>query len=288
MAMLICIFLHLCSCRVYSYSFWIGLLVPFAIIYIINWIIFIHIFTSLVFRPKVQKDTGTSAKLSSLKENFMIALGLSLLFGIGWAIGLLASSDLPPAVRYPAEWIFTLMSAFLGVYLFVLYVLRSKEARKSWKRWLCCQCKTKHVVSISNTPSKTRWETAASTIRSWGRRFTSSSTQTGNQLSTSNQLCSSSGEAGKIADISSSNAEPTSVMESTTAGMTAPCLPIEVEMISIVDQDIQCNKEDANPTPIFPSNVKTLIDSSTPSATNVASSQVGPILSGINTECTRV
>ena len=99
----------------------------------------------------------------------MIALGLSLLFGMGWAIGLLASSDLPDAVRYPAEWVFTLTTAFLGVYLFVLYVLRSQEARKLWKRWLCCQSKKKRGVSFSsaNTQSRNRLKTLSSTLTSW-------------------------------------------------------------------------------------------------------------------------
>ena len=286
-----------CSCRVYSYSFWIGLLIPFGIIYIINWVIFIHIFTSLVCRRSVRKETSTRAKLGKLKENFMIALGLSLLFGMGWAFGLLASSDLPPAVRYPAEWIFTLMAAFLGVYLFALYVLRSQEARKAWKRWLFCQCKRKPGVSSFNTPSRTRWETAASTVRSWGRRLTanrlmqasttSSSIQTPNPLTTFNQPCSVSGEVGKITDINSSNAEPMSVMDPENATV-APYLPVEVELVNIVDQDKQCNKQDANPTPIFPSDLKTLDDSSAPSGANVVSSQADPNLPGIHMESTRV
>ena len=99
----------------------------------------------------------------------MIALGLSTLFGMGWAVGLLASSDLPVAVRYPAEWVFTLTTAFLGVYLFVLYVLRSQEARKLWKRWLCCQSKKKRGVSFSSTNTQTRncLMSLSSTLTCW-------------------------------------------------------------------------------------------------------------------------
>ena len=99
----------------------------------------------------------------------MIALGLSVLFGMGWAVGLLASSDLPEGVRYPAEWIFTLATAFLGVYLFALYVLRSQEARKLWKRWLCCQHKRKREVSFSSTltRSRSRFRSISSTLTSW-------------------------------------------------------------------------------------------------------------------------
>ena len=153
----------------YGYSFYIGLLIPFGVIYIMNWVLFILIFASLLCRPNVKKETSSSGNLRKLKENFMIALGLSLLFGMGWAVGLLASSDLPDAVRYPAEWVFTLTTAFLGVYLFVLYVLRSQDARKLWKRWLCCQSKKKRGVSFSstNTQSSNRLKTLSSTLTSW-------------------------------------------------------------------------------------------------------------------------
>ena len=104
----------------------------------------------------------------------MIALGLSLLFGMGWAVGLLASSDLPGAVRYPAEWIFTLATAFLGAYLFVLYVLRSPEARKLWKRWFLCQHKRKRGVSLSssNSQTKSRLRSFSSTLASWRETLT--------------------------------------------------------------------------------------------------------------------
>ena len=157
-----------CSCRVHDYSFWIGLLIPFGIIYIMNWVVFILIFGSLLCRPNVRMETSSNVNLRKLKENFMIAVGLSLLFGIGWAVGLLASSDLPDAVRYPAEWIFTLMAAFLGVYLFTLHVLRSQEARTLWKRWLLCQRKRKRGVSMSSnqTQSRNRFRTFSSILSS--------------------------------------------------------------------------------------------------------------------------
>ena len=68
----------------------------------------------------------------------------------------------------------------------------------------------------------------------------------------------------------------------------APYLPVEVELVNIVDQDKQCNKQDTNPTPISPSDLKTLDDSSTPSGANVVSSQADPNLPGIHMESTRV
>ena len=128
-----------------------------------NWIIFILIFGSVLCRSGV-KGTSRGEKLRKLKENFMIALGLSILFGMGWAVGLLASSDIPPAVRYPAEWIFTLITALLGVYLFLLYVLRSAEGRGVWKRWLLCQSKRKRGVSFTSSTQRSRLSTLTHTL----------------------------------------------------------------------------------------------------------------------------
>ena len=151
------------SCRVYSYPFWIGLLVPFGVIYIINWTVFLLIIISVVCKPSVQYNKG---KLRKMKENFVIALVLSVLFGLSWSIGLLATSDLPDAVRRPAEWVFTILTVFLGVYIFLLYVVRSAEARKVWKRWLLCQCRSARGAA-SSTAQPRLLRTLSDTLGSW-------------------------------------------------------------------------------------------------------------------------
>ena len=246
-----------CSCRVHGYSFYIGLLVPFGVIYIMNWVIFILIFASLLCRPNVKNETSSSGNLRKLKENFMIALGLSLLFGMGWAIGLLATSDLPDAVRYPAEWVFTLTTAFLGVYLFILYVVRSPEARKLWKRWLLCQRKkaANGVSKSSNSsPSKSRFGTMTSAIISLGgtlKRGTlrkagkSTDTLTRNTTAEQEHLYSFSSPTAKLTDIASPFAEQSSVMENISTGATSTYLPpVEIELVRRLDQYEQSNNEE--------------------------------------------
>ena len=158
-----------CSCSVHGYSLWLGLIVPFGIIYIMNWVLFILILGSLLSKPNIMKEKSSKETFHKLKENFMIALGLSALFGIGWAVGLLASSGIPSAVRIPAEWVFTLTTAFLGVYLLALYVLRSPEAHRLWKRWFLCQCNRKQGVSFSssNIQPASQFRTFSSTLTSW-------------------------------------------------------------------------------------------------------------------------
>ena len=266
-----------CSCRVHGYSFWIGLLIPFGIIYIMNWIIFILIFASLLCRPNVKKETSSGGKLYKLKENFMIALGLSLLFGIGWAVGLLARSDLPGAVRYPAEWIFTLMTAFLGVYLFVLYIPRSSEARGLWKRWLLCQHKKKRFVSLpSTTSSRTRLGNLSSTVRSGWKSLkanilrrpsqeTNGSTLSSNRTTTTTNTLSSSSAIAKITDMTSPYAGSSSVLESSTARVTSPYFPpMEINLVQKMNMDRKSNEE-ANPKLVSSLEVSVKLDVDTES-----------------------
>ena len=206
-----------------------------------NWVIFFLIFGSLLCRPNARKEASNNDKLRRLEENFMIALGLSLLFGLGWAFGLLASSHLPPAVRYPAEWLFTLLNAFLGVYLFVLYVVRSPEARKVWKRWICCESRK---VDVTRTSTRRTW---TSTLRSWGgtlkrskkgRKDTDTLTRSGNAASAN--VYSISNQSRVMSQMESSYAEPSSMMGVTTP--TSPP-PVEIEMRRI-DPEGQSNTEE--------------------------------------------
>ena len=207
------------SCRVYSYPFWTGLLVPFVVIYMMNWLVFLIIIFSLVCRPNVQHNKGGKEKLHKVKENFLIALGLSILFGLGWSIGLLASSDLHDAVRRPAEWVFTVLTAFLGVYLFVLYIVRSAEARKVWKRWLLCRCKSSRGAA-SSTAQPGLLRTLSDTLNSWinslktnknsrsGQSVSDTESTLERTLRSSNSTTASAGPVGNVA-------LPLSAMEST-------------------------------------------------------------------------
>ena len=204
-----------------------------------NWVIFILIFGSLLCRPNVKIETSNIGNLRRLKENFTIALGLSVLFGLGWVFGLLASSDLPGAVRYPAEWIFTLMTAFLGVYLFAFYILRSAEACKFWKSCLSCQHK-KATVMPNATAKRPESQKRSSTVSSWRKalqatlRIPDRGTSEQNTLeritaSTSATPHSFTTSAGEMA---SKYAEPSCVLESTKGRSTSPYLAEgEIELV---------------------------------------------------------
>ena len=118
-----------CSCRAYGYSFWIGVLVPFGVIYVFNWIMYIGIIVSVLRRPNLRK--GLEDKHKQWKENLFIIITLSVLFGLGWVSGLLASTDVDvDFVRIPFEWVFTILNCSQGVLIFYMYCLRLPEVRK--------------------------------------------------------------------------------------------------------------------------------------------------------------
>ena len=227
-----------------------------------NWIIFILIFASLLCRSNVRKEMGGKGRLRKLKENFIIALGLSLLFGMSWAVGLLASSDLPGAVRYPAEWVFTLATAFLGVYLFIFYVPRPLEGRQFWKRWLLCRSKTpvSHVAS-TNTTSLRQRGTASSTIRFWTETLlpqrvrqaskdtsVTVSTLTRNPASSPINQYSPANTAGIIVHRNSSYVEPSTLMENSTTMLSSPCMPaVQIELFQQYNPDGEPNEDEVNP-----------------------------------------
>jgi len=121
-----------CSCRPYEWPFWFGFLVPFVIIYIFNWIMFAIIMISLC-RHSV-KTPGDKDKKSMVARYLLIAMMLSLLFGLGWAFGLIGTSSLPAGVSIPAQYIFSIFIGFQGVLLFVLHAIRSPDSREEWKR----------------------------------------------------------------------------------------------------------------------------------------------------------
>ena len=143
------------SCRVYGYSFWIGLLVPFGVIYVFNWIMYIGIIVSVLRRRNMKKEIGM--KHQQWKENLVITITLSVLFGLGWVSGLLASTDIKvDYVRVPFEWVFTILNCLQGVVIFYVYCLRPPEIRRKLFSVfsVCKSSKRKVTTSTSKTNSK--------------------------------------------------------------------------------------------------------------------------------------
>ena len=116
-------------------------MVPFIIIYLFNWIIFVIIIVSLLRKifssrlkdVKTKKDTISK---SIFKQQFIIAITLSILFGLGWGLGLLVTEDIytNKTVRDLFASLFVILTAFHGLFIFIMHCLRNKDARNVWNK----------------------------------------------------------------------------------------------------------------------------------------------------------
>ena len=122
-----------------------GLILPLGVIYIFNWVIFTIIMMKLLRRNKVTKVDMLNTRV--LKQNFIVAVGLSLLFGLGWGFGLTATSSNTKEVTFAFQVIFSLFVGSQGIVIFFFHGLRSPDFQKVWKSVFCLFQQKKYTVS---------------------------------------------------------------------------------------------------------------------------------------------
>ena len=74
------------------------------------------------------------------KRNFVIAVGLAIVFGLRWGLGLTATSSSEKGVTLAFQIVFTLFIALQGLLLFAFHGIRNKDARQLWKEWCYATC----------------------------------------------------------------------------------------------------------------------------------------------------
>ena len=92
---------------------------------------FIAIMTNL-FRRKIPSQ-DKKQQIKRLRQNIVAAIGLSVLFGLGWGFGLTATSSSAKEVTFVFQVIFSVFVGAQGILIFILHGLRSQEARKVWR-----------------------------------------------------------------------------------------------------------------------------------------------------------
>lgn len=97
---------------------------------------FIIIIISLIKKGALKADNNKTS--TYIRHQIVVAIALSTLFGIGWGIGLFATSNAykQKAVRDLFAALFVILTAFHGFFIFLMHCVRSTDVRKQWKRWL--------------------------------------------------------------------------------------------------------------------------------------------------------
>ncbi|XP_030855771.1 adhesion G-protein coupled receptor G2-like [Strongylocentrotus purpuratus] len=112
-----------------------GLLVPMAIILIINIAVFIlamrRLQNSARFEGRVKKDCKTERQ--ETLERIQNGIAMLLLLGFTWTTGYLTLIN----VDFTGL-LFIIFNSLQGFFIFVLYCLRKATIRKQWRRCICC------------------------------------------------------------------------------------------------------------------------------------------------------
>ena len=129
-------YLSIFSCRSRGLPFYIGLIVPFALLYAFNLIMFVLIMVSIC-KHSYRRPGSTTEKntLTFVRKNATIAISLAILFGLGWGFGLAASSTPSKDATFALQLLFTIFVGCQGLLIFVLHGIRKAEARNEWKKW---------------------------------------------------------------------------------------------------------------------------------------------------------
>ena len=87
------------------------------------------------FSSKLKKLKKDNSKFF-FRQQLIIAITLSILFGLGWGLGLLVTQEIytNKTVRDLFAALFVLLTAFHGFFIFIMHCLRSKDVQSIWKR----------------------------------------------------------------------------------------------------------------------------------------------------------
>lgn len=101
---------------------------------------------------KYDEKSKTAAK--NIKQNLVVATGLSILFGLGWGIGLTATSSDIKEVTFAFQVLFSIFVGSQGVLIFLFHGIRSPQFRKVWLSVFSLKSKQKAFSLSSKHPKK--------------------------------------------------------------------------------------------------------------------------------------
>ena len=98
----------------------------------------------------------TNSTLRTIGHSVIAAMALSLVFGLGWGLGLLATSTRIIGFTTSFQVIFTIFVGTQGLLLLIFHGIRNEKAREVWKQWLyfaLCRYKGVNYTGVSSVSS---------------------------------------------------------------------------------------------------------------------------------------
>ena len=94
------------------------------------------------------KEKSKAEKVRDIRNNFIIAMSLAVVLGLGWGSGLLATSSDLLEVTVLFQVIFSIFVGMQGVLIFFLHGVRNNDARELWKRCLTAVTRKSHPTYL--------------------------------------------------------------------------------------------------------------------------------------------
>ena len=118
-------------------------------------------------QAKMKTSTGNRVLQSNLRKQAMMLVTLSLLFGLGWGLGLAATRSLPIiSLRTIFEIAFIVLTGFQGLFIFLLYGARLEKVRCVWLKWFyLIFCQYSRAAKLELTRSRSTRTTSGSRLK---------------------------------------------------------------------------------------------------------------------------
>ena len=110
------------SCVVRGLPFYVGIVVPVALVVIKNFII-LALTLHGITKNRIKKD-----QKGEVMTSIRITFACSVLLGTAWVFGIFAVGNL----RNVFQWLFCIFNSLQGLFIFVFHTVRNLEARKQW------------------------------------------------------------------------------------------------------------------------------------------------------------
>ena len=128
-------FAYFRRCQLYNWPFYAFLVAPLAIVYTCNWLFYV---STLVFMTRKGIVAKSSETQHSLFYHVFAAMLLSLLYGIGWAFGFIASSnDVSRDAYLATQYLFSFFILAHTVLQFIFYLPPREELARLWHVVTC-------------------------------------------------------------------------------------------------------------------------------------------------------